>query len=626
MSKIKALSENLINQIAAGEMIDRPASIIKELVENAIDAGANKISINFVNGGMSEITINDNGEGISKDDLPLALTRHATSKISSFEDLQNINTMGFRGEALAAISSAANILITTSTDGMSAYSINAEAGKVGKVTPANRERGTSIVVRDLFFNIPARKQFLKTELTESSHCLETCRRLALSNPNIDFCIFNNRKILWQVSAEDENSRIAALLSKDLLINKRTFSEDTVLFNQTINIRGMLILPSANTPNKEHQYLFVNNRFVRDRTILAALREGYGQMKHDAKNLAFVLFVNLPPNEVDVNVSPNKTEVRFRKSGEVYSLVRKCVAKALAGKPGEYSPPILSFANNSNNIAQNINQQTQISNSAGANFAQNYKSLSQSLPKDIGNNTSKNHSPNFLNYKNINPNAQEISAAINLYNPSNISNPNQNLSQAQFENESLPLGYAIGLLHNLYILAQNQEGLVVVEIHAAHERILLEKLKRQKADKLLAQNLLVPWRVILDDVQTNTFTKFENFLAENGIHGKVSGKELILNAVPAAIINIDYQHLIIEILNQLSEYEHSPVINDLYEQVLATIACHGAMRGQVELTISQMNELLREMENIERSGSCNHGRPSYALFPLINFDQFFMRGK
>lgn len=618
MNKIKTLPENLINQIAAGEMIERPSSIVKEIVENAIDAGASEITININNGGIDEIVVSDNGGGINQEDLPLALTRHATSKIATFNDLLQIQTMGFRGEALASIASCANLQVISATAKQGAFKINAEGGVVSPVTPAHHEVGTTIIVRDLFFNIPARRQFLKTPTTENVHCLEACKRLALVNFNISFKIIANQKLIWQLPRHSAGERIKALLGEEFINHSREFSENTLIIDKPAKISGILNLPSSvSLGQKDCQYLFVNNRFVRDRTILHALREGYAEMKHDAKNLAFVLFLEIPPEEVDVNVSPHKTEVRFRKTQVIHSLIRHSVHKALSGSAGEYTPPsfnINNYVNDSGNIKTHNNQNSQ---NLGADFYRGGQSSKG------GFSTSQTYQSRLPS----NPDNNEVNFAKELFNIGNLGNINNQDNIP--DNDIPPLGFAIGSLHNLYIVAQNTTGLVLVEIHAAHERLLFEKLKENKTTNP-SQNLIVPWRIWLNTAQVETFREYQNFLAEQGIFAELNivndKNQLIINAVPTLIKQTDYQNLLGEILAELSEHGNSQSLTELRDKVLATIACHGAIRGKETLSINQMNALLREMEKYPRSGSCNHGRPSFTIIPLSEIDKFFLRGK
>jgi len=612
MPRIINLSENLINQIAAGEMIDRPASIIKELLENSIDANAKNINVYFSAGGIKEIIIQDDGEGIEKEDLELAITRHATSKISKFDDLQNVSTLGFRGEALASIASAAQLQIITSTNGKNAYMISAENGKFSEITPANREKGTTTIVRDLFFNIPARRHFLKKEITEANHCLETCLRLALINPQIAFKVNNNSKICLQVNTETFESRIKSLLGNELFNISRKVDEKTLDNNQEFSINGLLALPSSVSSNKDQQYLFVNSRYIRDRIIYHAIREGYGEMRHDAKNLAYVIKIEVPPTELDVNVSPQKTEVRFRNSQMLHSFVAKSVRKSLSGIPGQYPTPTISLEkiaqNNKYSHEENHYSQTfrnsksnEFRTSSAASFTSRQVSLANKL-------LDTNLIDNAIEIFKQNPKLDENSVELENFNYSH------------------PLGYAIGTLHNLYILAQNQQGLVIVEIHAAHERLIFEKLKQQKSGQINCQNLMVPWQIILNSNQISTFTEYQDFLSEFGIYAEIKNQYLEVIALPIEIKNANIQLLISEILHDLEEYGNSQALQELREQILSTIACHGARRGQQTMTLEQMNQLLREMEIIERSGSCNHGRPTYAVIPLIDIDKFFMRGK
>lgn len=609
---IKLLSDTLINQIAAGEMIERPASIIKELAENAMDAGATQIDIELEEGGIKRLVVADNGAGMSAEDLPLALTRHATSKIHSFDDLLQVQTMGFRGEALASIASAALVHINTATDDAGqGWQINAEGGVLGNVAPSHHRQGSTITVSDLFYNIPARRQFLRSATTEAGHCLEACRRLALVHAHIKWRVRHNARLVLDAAPyprEAEHLRWRAILGEAFFAHSRMVDEQLV----DSRLRGALSLPSAmESAKRDCQYLFVNNRFVRDRTLLHAVREGYAEMKHDAKQLAFALWLDIPADSVDVNVSPMKTEVRFRAPAQVHQLVRQSIRKALAGLPGQFAAPTMSPLRD---------------------FA-----VSAPLPSGAISTSANMNPPRYDAVQpsvfQSRPPSASISAALQLadINATSATPP----PSAPNPEAAYPLGHALGLLHHLYILAQNQTGMVVVEIHAAHERLLFEHLKQRHAsdDALSAQSLLVPWNIGINAEEAETFTAHQMALQKLGLHATLAAKatensthQLTLHAVPSMLPELDYPALMHQLLHDFAAFGHSQLVQENFEQVLASMACHGARRGRQSMSLAEMDELLRDMEKIDRSGSCNHGRPSYSVVPLASFDQFFMRGQ
>jgi DNA mismatch repair protein MutL len=655
MASIRLLSETLINQIAAGEMIERPASIIKELAENAMDAGATHISVHWEEGGIREIVINDNGSGIAAEDLPWALTRHATSKIQAFDDLQSVSTLGFRGEALASIASAAEVVINTATQESAglgyASQIRSEGGKVSAVERSRRAQGTTITVRDLFFNIPARRQFLKSVTTESTHCLEICRRLALSHAAIGWKVSHQGKVLLDLPAVvadadgswDEIPRWREVLGEAFFSHHREFAEQSGDFS----LRGVLSLPTALTlPSaREMQFVFVNGRFVRDRTLLHAIREGYAEMKHDAKKLAFALWLNLPNALVDVNVSPMKTEVRFRSPAPLHQFVRQSVRKALSGVAGDFTAPNMLSATAGLSHRPTLAMPPRLSTPSPSPFqpASFYSASPSNSPTHIPRATVAQSLELFR----VDPLAANASAQAPTH-------PAVVIPSSSPDEHSQPLGQALGLLHHLYIVAQNHLGMVLVEIHAAHERLLFERLKQQwarqdlhvesdspgvptpAAESLPAQRLLVPWRVRVSDEQAETFQKHRGHFLRLGMEGYLTDEEhdnrpngqkmLVLDSVPSLLPTENYPALIHQLLEDLATFGESDALATRWEEVLATMACHGARRGKQTMSMAEMNQMLREMEAIERSGTCNHGRPSFTMIPLADIDRFFMRGE
>lgn len=614
---IQILPDTLINQIAAGEMIERPASIVKELAENAMDAGASFIEVELEDGGIRRISVADNGSGMAPEDLPLALTRHATSKIRTFDDLIHVHSMGFRGEALASIASVATLIINSALIEGQGAQVCADGGKIGAIEPSLRSQGTTINVRDLFYNIPARRQFLKSPTTEASHCLEVCRRLALVDATRGWRVRHQGRVVLEVNAlmaDQEEQRWRQILGEAFFSHYRPLNETLA----DCRLRGVLSLPSSMESSKrEMQYIFVNQRFVRDRTLLHAIREGYAEMKHDARQLSFALWLDLPAESVDVNVSPMKTEVRFRSSSHMHQLVRQSIRKALAGIPGQYAPPQFTPTPSVIDIKSSSPDQQPSSTQTSSSW----------------------RTPSQPSGFQSRPSSASISAALMLadinHSPPPLSTPSF-ISPKTLQDETIhPLGHALGLLHHLYILAQSDEGLVIVDIHAAHERILFEHLKRQHQIKtpIPAQTLLVPWKMRVSAEQAEAFIQHQTYFESMGLYGQIevdSQSELesllIIHAVPSLLPDVNYLELMDALLHDVMAYGQTQALQDHYEQVLATMACHGARRGKQNMSLADMNALLREMESIDRSGSCNHGRPSYSLLPLSSFDQFFMRGQ
>jgi DNA mismatch repair protein MutL len=567
VSAIRLLPELLVSQIAAGEVVERPASVLKELVENSLDAGARAITVTLDEGGVRRIQVEDDGEGIAREDLALALARHATSKIRSLGDLEGVASMGFRGEALASIASVSRLSIASrSRDASHGARIAAEAATLGEVEPAARAQGTTVTVEDLYFNTPARRKFLRTEATEFAHCDEAFRRVALARCDVGFALKHNGRASRHLRGQPLPERAAALLGEEFL--HASILVDTQ--SGALRLTGLAGTPQAAKPRADVQYFFVNGRFVRDRLLAHAAREAYAELLHGERQPAYVLFLELDPRGVDVNVHPAKTEVRFRDSRAVHQFVRHALQRALA--PSAAEAPVAYAA-----VAHGRPIQSAFSLAQPAAAYQSFMSSAAPLP-----------------------------AAEN----------------------APPLGFALGQLHGVYILAQNEAGLVLVDMHAAHERIVMEKLKKNlDAGAVQAQNLLVPAVFQAEALDVAAAEENREALERLGLEVSVSGpNELSVRAAPAPLAGGDVSGLTRDLLREIREYGASQVLSSRQNELLATMACHAAVRANRALAPAEMNALLREMEQTERSGSCNHGRPTWYQLSLADLDRLFMRGR
>jgi DNA mismatch repair protein MutL len=565
MSAIRVMPELLISQIAAGEVVERPASVLKELLENSLDAGAGDIQVTLAAGGTKRVQVDDDGGGIARDELALALARHATSKIGTLEELEAVATLGFRGEALGAIAAVARVeLVSRARGAAHAWSLAAEGGAAGELRPAARAPGTTVSVSDLYFNTPARRKFLRTEATEFGHCDEVMRRIALARPDLAFTLRHNGRVSAHLAPQPLAARAAALLGE-------AFAAACVPVDAQagpLRLHGLAGTPQAARTRADAQYFFVNGRYVRDRLLTHAVREAYRDTLHGERQPAFVLFLELDPRGVDVNVHPAKTELRFRDARGMHQFVFHALQRALA--PSAAEAPV------------------------------SYAALPTQGPA--------------------------IQAALAIQEPEMVYRPAPAaLPEAQ---RSPPLGYALGQLHGVYILAQNEAGLVLVDMHAAHERILMEKMKLGlDAGAIERQSLLVP--VVLRAEALDVATAEENraALEQLGLELSVAGpNELAVRAAPALLAGGDVTALVRALLGELREFGAAQVLAARQNELLATMACHAAVRANRQLSVPEMNALLREMEETERSGSCNHGRPTWYQLTLGDLDKLFLRGR
>jgi DNA mismatch repair protein MutL len=570
VSAIRVLPQLLISQIAAGEVVERPASVLKELLENAVDAGAQAITVQLDAGGTKRVQVEDDGAGIAREQLPLALARHATSKIASLEDLEAVVTMGFRGEALASIASVSRLSITSRTrDAAHAAEISAEGAQISEVRPAARAQGTTVAVSDLYFNTPARRKFLRTEQTEFGHCDEVFRRIALARSGVAFMLKHNGRVSHVVRAQPGPERAAALLGDAFFTN----SLQVETHGGALRVFGRAGTPQAAGERSDGQYFFVNGRYVRDRLLSHAVREAYSEMLHGERQPAYVLFLEIDPRAVDVNVHPAKTEVRFRDGRAVHQFVYHAVQRALS--PSAATAPV------------------------------SYAAVGMGMDRPI-------------------------QAAFGLAQPvaayeSFLRAAAQPLPSAE---KAPPLGYALGQLHGVYILAQNEAGLVLVDMHAAHERIVMEKLKANlDAGAVQRQSLLVPALFSAEALEIATAEDHRDAIERLGLELSVSGpNELAVRAAPAPLAGGDIVGLARSVIREIREYGASQALSARQNELLATMACHAAVRANRALSPVEMNALLREMEETERSGSCNHGRPTWYQLTMGDLDKLFLRGR
>ncbi len=587
MGAIRILPELLISQIAAGEVVERPASVLKELLENSLDAGADEILVTLEQGGARRVQVEDDGAGIPRDELPLALARHATSKIATLEELEAVTTMGFRGEALASIASVARLEIASRTrEAPHGYVLRAEGAIYGEVEPTARAPGTTVAVSDLYFNTPARRKFLRTEATEFGHCEETFRRIALARPEVAFLLKHNGRIATHVRRQPLGDRAAALLGKDFL----TASLAVEAQASTLRLHGMAGAPQAARARADTQYFFVNGRFVRDRLLAHAVREAYRDVLHGERQPAYVLFLEIDPHGVDVNVHPAKIEVRFRDARSVHQFVLHALRRALSASAAEAPVPYVS-------VASGPAAATQPGHQPGLAIAQPAAAYQAFM----------------------------ASAAATAGPATAVRDPRAAFQAAR---DLPPLGFALAQLHGVYVLAQNAAGLVLVDMHAAHERIVMERLKRDlDAGGTQAQQLLVPALVYADALEIATAEENGDALARLGFDITAAGpQELAVRAAPAALASGDIGALAKSVLAELREFGAAEALAARRDELLAGMACHAAVRAHRVLSVPEMNALLREMEETERSGSCNHGRPTWYQLTLADLDRLFLRGR
>ena len=577
--RIKQLTAKLANQIAAGEVVERPSSVVKELLENSLDASSSQIDVHVEAGGTRLIKIRDDGVGIKKQDLMLALSRHATSKIETISDLEAVSTLGFRGEALASIASVSHLTLTSNdSDGNTGWSIVED----GEVTPAAHPRGTTLEVRDLFFNTPARRKFLRTERTEYQRIDEIIRKVSLSHPTINITLSHDGKMTRQyrgsTSKDDEQRRLASAFGTTFVENALYFEEE----NHGMHLSGWISLPTYSRSQSDQQFFFVNSRIIRDKLITHAVKQAYSDVLYQARQPVFALFLTLDPKTLDVNVHPTKHEVRFRDSRNVHDFIFRTIHKVLADVRPE---DVVELGP--------VGRLTSIP--VQSNFSIEGKHRGSRMSEQI------------LHY-----------AELLRSEPAQIN--------ADVYSDVPPLGYAVAQLHGIYILAQNERGLVIVDMHAAHERITYERLKVSD-NNLKIQPLLVPMTIAVSAAESDAV---DNCAAELGNLGfdltRASEESLIIRAIPALLSRGNAEQLVRDVLADLVEFGSTSRIQAERDEILSTMACHGSVRANRKLSIEEMNALLRDMEETERSGQCNHGRPTFCELTVGELDGLFLRGR
>ncbi|WNL44761.1 DNA mismatch repair endonuclease MutL [Dyella sp. BiH032] len=615
MPVIRPLPPELINQIAAGEVIERPSSVVKELVENSLDAGATRIEVDIEQGGSRLIRIRDDGGGIEPDDLQLAVASHATSKIRSFDDLEHVASMGFRGEALASVSSVARFALTSRARGQdTAFRIEVDGGKMQAARPAQHPQGTSVEVRDLFYNVPARRKFLRAERTEFAHIDDLLKSLALARGSVEFRLSHNGKPVRILKAarneEAALQRVAEVLGEE-------FPAQSLRIDYAaagLHLSGWVGLPTASRSQADSQYFYVNGRLVRDRVVAHAVRQAYADVLFHGRHPAFALYLELDPAGVDVNVHPAKHEVRFREQRLVHDFLFRTLHEALAqtraglsgfaavGEPAEAMPVAASYAAAASVAAPAVTTTPAWS----GQFSQSRLSLG----------VRDEPLADYAALLGEAPRAAEPSLAANAPMP------------AAQDDEAPPLGFAIAQLKGIYILAENAHGLVLVDMHAAHERITYEKLKTGRAcSNLRSQILLVPLNVSVSAKEAAAAEEHADALAEWGLELSRSGPSgVVVRRIPALLEGADVAQLCRDVLAELALHGSSRRLQELENELLATMACHGSVRAGRRLSQPEMNALLREMEATERSGQCNHGRPTWTQLSLGELDKLFLRGR
>jgi DNA mismatch repair protein MutL len=587
---IRLLSESLANQIAAGEVVERPASVVKELVENALDAGARRVDIDLEEGGIRLIRIRDDGGGIAPEEMPLAVSRHATSKIASLDDLEQVMTLGFRGEALPSIASVSRFSLSSRTaDAGHGARLEIEGGKSSDPMPHPHPIGTTIEVRDLFFNVPARRKFLRAERTELGHVEEWLRSLALARPSVELRISHNGKAgkhYRPVSAEgDRLMRVSETLGEDFV--NQCLAIDHAAAG--LRLHGWVGLPTASRSSADQQYFYVNGRAVRDRLVAHAVRQAYSDVLFHGRHPSFVLFLEIDPRRVDVNVHPAKHEVRFRDGRLVHDFVFRTLHDALASTRAGLATehPVI------------------------AEEAANYRAWPSPFQASMGL-----------------PVREQLAALSTLYGASPTGDSFERPLPAVDETLAPPLGFALAQLHGVFILAENEQGLVLVDMHAAHERITYERLKSaQGGEGIRSQPLLVPQALAVSEREAEIAEQQTDVLALLGFELRRSGPQsLSVRAIPAMLADLDSKALVLDVLADLREHGASQAIERAGNELLSTLACHTSVRANRRLTLPEMNALLRDMESTERSGQCNHGRPTWVQLSKTELDRLFLRGR
>src|SRR5574337_25507 len=598
MSIIRLLPPELINQIAAGEVIERPSSVVKELVENSLDAGATRIEVDIEAGGARLIRVHDDGDGIHADELPLAVASHATSKIGSFDDLEQVASMGFRGEALASASSVARFALTSRVRGQdAAFHIEVDGGRLQAARPAQHPQGTSVEVRDLFYNVPARRKFMRAERTEFAHIDDLLKSLALARSSVEFRLSHNGKPvrIWKAAGDEQAAlqRVAEVLGAEFPAQSLRLDHAAA----GLHLSGWVGLPTASRAQADAQYFYVNGRLVRDRIVAHAVRQAYADVLFHGRHAAFVLYLELDPAGVDVNVHPAKHEVRFREQRLVHDFLYRTLHEVLAQTRAGQVPSQAAEAGGSLRMA---------GATAAMPMRQAWPARAEQSRLALG--VREQPLADYAALLGEPPRAQPMAETG--------------------PGEAPPLGFAIAQLKNIYVLAENAQGLILVDMHAAHERITYEKLKSGRSgSNLRSQLLLVPQSIAVSAKEAVAAEEYAEALAGWGLELSRSGPaSVVVRRIPALLENADVAQLSRDVLSELAQHGSSRRLQELENELLSTMACHGSVRAGRRLTLPEMNALLREMEATERSGQCNHGRPTWVQLGLAELDKLFMRGR
>lgn len=631
---ITPLSDLLISQIAAGEVIERPASVLKELLENAIDAGAQSIEVRLDGGGIRRTMVRDDGHGIPFDELSLALTRHATSKITSLDELERVDSMGFRGEALASIASVSRLTLTSRTEKLD-HAWQISAADAAPVAAAGGI-GTTVDIRQLFDDVPARRKFLRAEQTEYTHCLEAMSRIALAHPEVAFMLLHNNKVQRQWRAGDMVTRIHDVLGSEFIDQGLEVFQEQGL----VALRGVVTRPTYARSRADRQYLYVNGRYVRDRTVSHAIRQAYADVLHGDRQPAYVLFLTVDPAVVDVNVHPAKHEVRFRDGGAVHRFVSRTLGEILSVAGGQLNVPPTGTGPGTG---------IPLPHGVSAGDASPTPQLPENSPAGHPNSGSIHHNssthwppatmPSFQRAFALNDATRASHAPwqsayrpldqhdASQQRPEHAGSPPSSLD-VDDNIDSFPLGMALGQLHGIYIVAQNRDGLVMVDMHAAHERVVYEKLKQAITEHdIPRQELLVPVVFDVNEKDVALVEEHRDTLQQLGLTLTPTGPAtLAVRAVPALLARGDIESLARNVVRDLSLAGSSPRLTEQRNELLSTMACHGSVRANRRLTIDEMNGLLRQMEQTERADQCNHGRPTWVQWKLSELDKLFMRGQ
>ena len=595
MAAIRVLPDLLINQIAAGEVVERPAAALKELLENSLDAGAHDIGIQLASGGIKLLKVSDDGAGIGKDELALALARHATSKIATLEDLERIASLGFRGEALASIAAVSHLTLTSRTrEAKHAWSIASDG--VPAPAPAAHDPGTSVEVHELYFNTPARRKFLKSEATEYAHCDEAFKRIALARPDVAFRLQHNGRAQRHLKPQSAVERINSVLGDDFGATAITVNAES----GATRLSGLIGSPAAARGTRDAQYWFVNGRFVRDKVLAHALRQAYQDVLHNDRHPSYVLLLEVDPGRVDVNVHPAKSEVRFRDSQAIHQFIFHALSRALAG-------PAAADAPDASGAPHVIPAFAPRPSTAG------FMATQHRMPLGVAQSSAA---------------YETLFGRVRAAHAGNAQHAPGSPPMAETSAEIPAMGFALAQLSGIYILAQNEHGLIIVDMHAAHERIVYEKLKTQlDADRIAMQPLLIPVVFHAERMDVATAEDHAEMLSKIGFEiAALSPTSLAVRGVPVALKDADAGSLARDVLSEVREFGASRVLVERQNELLGTMACHTAVRANRTLTITEMNALLREMEATERSGQCNHGRPTWHQISIAELDKLFMRGR